>query len=430
MNNFARHIAALDDSDRLLIAVSGGKDSMALLHLLSQQTIHVEVAHANFGLRGEESDGDEEFVKRSCKSLGVTCHIKRFDLQRDFPELGTQEAARNARYQWFRELLTERELTYITTAHHEGDQVESILQHFIRGAGPEGMVGMQALEGDLFRPLIHTPRASLLEYIDEQQIKFREDSTNATPHYTRNRVRHQLLPLLREFNPNFDETISRQSDLFLEGTQAIETCVDMDLKRWWNASEKSLNLDAISESLTPKHLILHLLSIHGFRPTHVEEVLKLADSQPGAKVEFDEKSIYRERDALVFRSDTTVQDQWVIQRLEDFDQSPLEAEIFNPAEVDLNQPHQAVFDADLLSYPLVLRPWKAGDRFQPLGMKGSQKLSDFLVQQKVAPGSKSGVLVLTSNDLICWVVPHRIDEKFKVRADTKKVLRIRALETL
>lgn len=411
---FIERHALLSEGDTVLVALSGGRDSVALLTALHRLGYALEAAHVNFQLRGADSDADEAFCRALCGRLSVPLHILR-----EKPEGNTQQSARDIRYRFFEQILDESGIGAVATGHHLDDQLETIVFRFLKGAGVEGMGGIPVKKGRRIRPLLGIRRDEITSYLEEEGISWREDASNQTSDYDRNRIRHELLPVLLEFSPELAEIWNRQAGIF----KATSSFIDMAADAW-----ESPEIEWPVDSLENNHPVLwKLLERRGYSSRQMDEVVGLKFSQPGAKVLSATHRAVRDRSAV-----------WLVRRTADH---PVERsfstvseltaffEVGNLSPKALQMPDDhwsAVFDPAALSFPLDLRSWKAGDRFTPLGSKGSQLISDLLVQQKVPLHRKPHVLVLEDSNAILWVVGYHRSDKGLITGDSQKALILKA----
>ena len=396
-------------SGKYILALSGGIDSMVLADMLLQAKADFVLAHCNFHLRGEESDGDEQFVRDYAERKGLSLYVKQFDTLNYAEEhkLSIEMAARDLRYAWFEELRQQLQYDYIAVAHHADDQLETFFINLLRGAGIRGLKGMQPVNGHIIRPLLDVPRAEIQQYAEEHQLQWREDHTNAETLYLRNKIRHELLPVI--------DNISK------EGRASI-------LKSMSHlASENELYRELLKEKLSTAHfqrstsnfqLLFEWLRDYGFNEDQVHFIHEaLKNGQPGTAFFSPTHRVTIERDALELTSicknnhiSIEISYQQIIKD-ENYQIDP--------------SPEVAQLDYDKLTFPLQLRKWQAGDRFYPLGMKGSKLLSDFFVDQKMTTRQKEECQMLTTaQDEIVWVVGRRIDDRFKVTDKTKTILKV------
>ena len=396
-------------SGKLILALSGGIDSMVLADMLLQSKADFVLAHCNFHLRGEESDGDEKFVRDYAERKGLTVYVKQFDTLSYAEEhkLSIEMAARELRYAWFEELRQQLNYDYIAVAHHADDQLETFFINLLRGAGIRGLKGMQKINGRIIRPLLDVSRVEIQQYAEEHHLEWREDHTNAETLYLRNKIRHELLPVI--------------DDISKEGRSAILKSINH------LASENELYRELLNEKLPTSNcqlstvnfqLLFEWLRDYGFNEDQVHFIHEALNSgQPGTSFFSPTHRVTIERNGLEL---TPICQQ---------NATPLELsyeQITNDCSFVMDTSNRvAQLDYEKLTFPLQIRKWQAGDRFHPLGMKGSKLLSDFFVDQKMTNRQKEECYVLvTSDDTIVWVVGRRIDDRYKVTDKTKTILKV------
>ena len=393
------------DNCKLILALSGGIDSMVLADLLLQAKADFVLAHCNFHLRGEESDGDEQFVREYAERNGLKIYVKQFETETYAKKHGVsiEMAARELRYAWFEELRQQLGYDKIAVAHHADDQLETFFINLLRGAGIRGLKGMQPVNGHIIRPLLDVSRAEIHQYAVEHHLEWREDHTNAETQFLRNKIRHELLPVI--------DSISQ------EGRASVLKSISH------LASENELYRELLREKLAGGlpgkevgyQLLFEWLRDYGFNSDQVHFIYEAMNGQPGTSFFSPTHRVTIERDGLELtsiykKSDTSIEISY---------QQVVKDEHY---QID-KSPRVAQLDAEKLSFPLQLRKWQTGDRFHPLGMKGSKLLSDFFVDQKMTTRQKEACYVLTTaRDEIVWVVGRRIDDRFKVTDKTKTVL--------
>lgn len=404
MIDIASHIT----DKKLILALSGGIDSMVLADLLLKGKADFVLAHCNFHLRGEESDGDEQFVREYASRNGLTVYVKQFETKAYAKEHGIsiEMAARDLRYAWFEELRQQLGYDYIAVAHHADDQLETFFINLLRGAGIRGLKGMQPINGNIIRPLLNVSREEIHQYANEHGIKWREDHTNAETHFLRNKIRHELLPVI--------DSISK------EGRASILKSISH------LASENELYRELVKEKLSTANcqlltanyqLLFERLRDYGFNTDQVNFIYEALGGQPGKTFFSPTHRVTIERNGLELTPICQQNETPVDLSYEQFSND-------NSFVLDTS-PKVAQLDYDKLTFPLKLRKWRAGDRFYPLGMKGSRLLSDFLKDLKLTTRQKEECHVLTTaNDEIVWVVGRRVDERFKVADQTKTILKV------
>ncbi len=415
-----------------IVAVSGGVDSMVLCHLLVQHQISFHIAHVNFGLRGAESNGDEALVRKFAADHKIDISVLKPDMEqeRSITGQGIQECARDVRYKWFNQLHAQLHAKYILTAHNKDDQAETILHQFIRGGGIAALRGMKLMQGNIFRPLLHISKTEILAYAKENDVEWREDSSNAKLDYTRNRMRHEVIPMLKTINSSIVESLTERAEIFEEAERYMQQQLQKEIAEHTtqkdNATEVSVQW--MEQHTASKTLMWQLLQPYGFLPSQTNEALKLLQSESGKSITSSTYRLLRNRDYLLLQPLEIPNSfaQLSIEKAPFKIEEPcrLEGEIIEIKETLKTNNNIAHLDATKLKWPLTLRPWQQGDKFMPLGMRGHQKLSDFFVSQKLSLFEKEKVLVLESGGKIAWVIGHRISEEFKLTDSTTHILRV------
>ena len=418
---------------RLLCAVSGGIDSVVMLNLLNEMNYECVVAHCNFKLRGEESDSDEQFVREMCAKMFVPCFVNTFDTHNYADENGIsiQMAARKLRYDWFYELAEKENCTYIALAHNSDDQVETAILNIVRGTGIRGVSGMKPLLGKLFRPLIEVSRADIEQISTENNIPYHNDSTNATTKYARNKVRHLVLPLLEEINPSAKENILRSVSYFAD-TENIMNDYVAKIKEQSVSDDGNvvrIDVETVKNTAAPATVLFELLVGENIPKSLAGEAVCLLTAQTGRKCSLDGFELARNRNYIELRKNVNAatDSKFIINTIGDLKKYGFDIS-FAYCDDDFVYERDskiAYLDAKKLKFPMQLRKWQFGDKFIPLGMKGSRKLSDFLKDEKLSQADKANVLVLESNGKIVWVVGMRIDDRFKFDKNTKEVYVLR-----
>jgi len=434
-NAFISHIQQcnlFDSRKRYLLACSGGLDSMVLVHILHAAGIPFELAHVNFSLRGDESDGDEEFVKNWGQEHGLPVHVYRANTKEraEANGISTQMAAREIRYQFFEEIRSKHNLAGIVTAHHEDDQLETIFLNLARGTGIEGLYGMSARRGELIRPLLPFSRAQLASYAEEVQLAWREDRSNASSDYKRNKLRHQALPALYNLEPdtrqNLLQSFARLKDTgkAFSGLFELWKSVHVHEKQGMSA----LPYQAMRNMQGATSLLYYWLRPYGFNSDQAHslaESLKEIKSGTIFRSAAFEVCLDRE-ELLLYPISSPFFSVELSYGATTFELPDGRYEITYGAKLESmdRNPMHAMLDSDCLEFPLQLRSWQEGDRFIPLGMTSEKKLSDFLIDNKVPIPLKKEVKVLVSGNKIAWVVGMRIADWAKVSPATQKYMHI------
>ncbi|EPA00598.1 tRNA(Ile)-lysidine synthetase [Indibacter alkaliphilus LW1] len=419
----------LDQKGKYLLALSGGLDSVSLGYLLKEADIEFEIAHVNFGLRAEESDGDAAFVEELAKKWGKINHIhKVLPDAFEVPGQSTQMIARKIRYDWFSELIRERKLDGVLVAHHFTDQIETVLLNLLRGTGIEGVYGMADKKIDVIRPLLPFQREELMAYMLDKGYSWRDDSSNEKLIYKRNFIRKIVIPALEEGYPDALRSLNDSFDRIKDTGKAFFHLFD----NWQKENiinegdAQYLALKCLGNLPGKSSMIYYWLRNYGFNISDVEDLIKaIEEGHSGKNFHSDEYFLNLDREYLILaRSDF----EWESQSIEKNDISMS----FKFGKYDLlhvkkdfpldKNPENAMFDEEKLRFPLKLRKWQTGDKFMPLGMQKEKKVSDFLIDLKVPLVEKKKVAVLESGGQIIWVVGYRIAEQFKCKEESKHIL--------
>jgi tRNA(Ile)-lysidine synthase len=404
---------------------------MVMFHYMIGQrgSGNLAVAHCNFQLRGNESEKDEQFVFSICQKYGVECYSDRFQTQDYAREhgIGIQEAARDQRYDWFFKLKKDNRFDFIATAHHLDDSIETFFINLLRGSGPRGLSGIQNDETrGLIRPLIKWSKKDIEDYAERHQLKWREDSSNASVKYMRNQIRHQIIPKLNEIRPGFGGVMQRNMLIQREISSMLESQAQKYRSQCF--LQEGDHIRIVLDEREGQRLLLRIaLAEYGFSDTQLDNIL--TSIQSGKQVISSSHVLTSYQSGFLLNElKEFPSGPWVIEESLDVSHLPIDMEITlldSPPEQFYPDPNVAHLDIDSLRFPLMIRRWRDGDRFCPLGMKGEKKVSDFLVDEKVPLQEKKKTLVLESDGVIVWIVGHRISERFKVSSDEKKVLFIR-----
>jgi tRNA(Ile)-lysidine synthase len=422
-------------TDKILLAVSGGRDSVAMVYLFQAAQLNFGIAHCNFKLRGKDSDKDEKFVFDLAKKLKVPFYKISFDTKTyaKTNKLSTQMAARELRYRWFAEIKEKNNFQYIATAHHKNDVAETLLINLAKGTGLSGLHGIKNKVGAIIRPLLCFNRGEIDALIEENKLLFREDKSNEETKYVRNKVRHKIIPELEKINPSFIETIFNETQHFGELEQLLEIKINEDKKKCWKVLKDGTIEVEIENLLMLKPLktyLFYFLKPYGFNAEDVIDVMNSLGKQSGKKFSSSTHQLVKDRNKLII---STIRQkertEFVIEKLEDFKKLPISIEAKMVAKNQLKtikkDKHLAYLNAEKVIFPLVLRKWKTGDKFKPFGMKGMKKLSDFFVDEKFSLVEKEKVWILTANNKIVWVVGHRIDDDFKITEHIKEIIQLK-----
>ena len=412
----------LDIKHSILAAVSGGRDSVVLAELLHRGGYRFEIANCNFHLRGEESNRDEQFVRRLAEQYGVPCHVTQFDTDAYASEkkISIEMAARELRYEWFEQVRQERGLDLIAVAHHRDDAIETFFINLLRGAGLSGLCGMKAENGKVVRPMLHISREEIDRFIADEHLDYVDDCTNTSDLYLRNRIRHQLIPLMRELNPSFDSVMEQNLKNLSDANEIYQAAVATMLGGIITHRQDGIDELPIAaiENLTPqKTLLFELLRPYGFNTDTVNEIAAGLHSESGRQYLSPTHQLVKDRETLQITPLDCKEQQ---PRLNISD--PIPRESITTLKTDKDN---ILCDADLLKQPLSLRKWRDGDRFLPFGMKGSRLVSDYFSDMKLSLIEKQRQWLLCDADgEIVWIVGMRADGRFAITEKTKTIVRI------
>ena len=417
--------------ENILLAVSGGADSVVMCHLFKVAGFRFAIAHCNFKLRGEESNNDEEFVKELAKKLNVTLYTTTFDTQIYAQKEGIsiQMAARNLRYQWFEEIRNKYNYSYIALAQHKDDVIETLFINLLRGTGISGLHGILFKNNLLIRPLLFTFKEQILNYCTENRIKFRDDSSNASIKYIRNKIRHQIMPVLKEINPSYKDTIIKDIEHF----KFVEKVYNDHLKDVGNMVFKKnngkilLSINEIEKLNDKTNYVYEFLKPFNFGYSTVEDILNSLNKSSGIVFYSSTHRLLKDRKYLVVEATTPVDNIHLLisENAKKIETSKCSIKFkvskFKEITAELKNHSTAILDFDKLKFPLLLRKWEKGDWFVPFGMNNKKKLSDFFIYQKITLFEKENILVLCSGNDIVWIVGHRINNFYKIVPETKKM---------
>ena len=421
----------LAEGDKVILALSGGIDSMVLADLLLKAKVEFVAAHCNFHLRGEESDGDEKYVREYAERHGIQCFVKHFDTEQYATEQGIsiEMAARDLRYAWFEELRQRLGYDKIAVAHHVDDQAETFFMNLLRGAGLRGLKGMQPQNGAIIRPLLWVSREQIHQYALKNQIIWREDHTNAESVYLRNKIRNQLLPVFDELHPDARQGLYKSLEHLASENELYRELLSEKFSQIVEEQDDVFVIARRNDEAIQPQLLFEWLRQFGFNTDQCRFIFDSMQTGIGNKYYSPTHQLVICRNELQLSEIKSVKDEEI--RIE-----AGQEELTSPIHLCFSQfektgdfvidksPNVALLDANKIQFPLTLRHWRHGDRFHPLGMKGSKLLSDFFVDQKFTEAQKANVFLLVSDDdEVLWVVGHRIDDRYKVTSETKSILR-------
>ena len=419
--------------EKLLVAVSGGIDSVVLLELLHQMEMECGVAHCNFHLRGEESDGDFEFVKNLAEKYGMAFYSKDFDTKAYASQnkISIEMAARDLRYQWFDQLCEVFNYKYVAIGRHAHDVAETLLINLARGTGIHGLTGIKSKLGKIIRPLLPFTRKQLEEYARKNDLQYREDSTNRETDFVRNKIRHQVIPVLEEINPGIRNTMMENVQRFREVEQIYNDVIEQNRLHLVFQRENKLliSIQRLKELQAPVSHLHEILSPYGFHHRDVKNIAESIHAISGKLFYSPTHQLLRDREYLILsKREENDNSEYLIQENDVNLELPIKMDLNlidrTPAFQFSTNPKIACLDANRLKFPLKLRKWQEGDQFRPIGMKGKKKISDFFIDQKFSLQEKENTWLLLSGNKIVWVIGHRMDDRFKITDSTTKIYRI------
>ena len=406
--------------DKVLVALSGGADSVALLRVLDALGYQCECAHCNFHLRGEESNRDEAFVQQLCQKFDIPLHVTHFDTT-DYAHtkrISIEMAARELRYQWFETLRQSIGASVIAVAHHRDDSVETFLLNLIRGTGINGLKGIAPKNGYVVRPLLQESRENILDYLQHLNQEYVTDSTNLQDEYMRNKIRLNLLPLMKELNPSVSESIAATAERLADAALIYNKEREMAIQRVMKG-EKVISISALLDETAPSSLLFELLHPYGFNSSQIKDIYQSLFGQSGRRFHSSQWEVLRDRDSLILHSFSGEETDHVPPTL------TYETIDITPDFIIPRDKHIACLDADKVTLPLTVRKWQAGDKFTPLGMKGKKNVSDYLTDRKFTLFQKEHQYVACQGDKIVWLIGERIDNAYRIDADSKRAVIVR-----
>ena len=430
VQKFKEHVAAAMpflNGKKLLLACSGGLDSVVLAHLCKALKFDFALAHCNFSLRGTESDGDEDFVRELASTFEIDVYVKQFDTEQYAEEqrLSVQMAARELRYKWFDELLQSKRYDYVLTAHHADDSLETFLINLSRGTGIEGLSGIPQVNGNVVRPLLPFSRNEIIEYAKSESIQWREDSSNTSVKYLRNKIRHEIVPGIKELNPTFLQNFQHTQHHLRQINDLVNNHLnELKSKLFQQRKDKVQIKIAELQKLQPLDAYLYGL-FNGYGFSEWSDVKDLLAAESGKQVFSKTHRLIKDRQSLILaKIERKESEAFEIHSDKAIDELPIKISLEDVETFEKQGQNVVFLDKEKLNFPLVLRNWKKGDYFYPFGMKGKKKLSKFFKDEKMDLISKEKQWLLCSGDDIVWIVGRRADERFKVDDSTMKILKI------
>ena len=419
--------------DRILVTVSGGIDSVVLLDSLVKIGYSCCIAHCNFQLRNEESDGDETFVRALADKYGIPILVKKFETA-DYAESGKisiQMAARELRYDWFEEQRLENKCDWVVTAHNKNDVIETFLLNLSRGTGIQGLTGIKPKSGRLVRPLLFASRDDIKKYALANNLDWREDSSNASSKYSRNKIRLNIIPLLEEINPKFSDTMVENMRKLKEAEEIYIEAIHEKRGEYIirESGYSYIPLNKVIKLRPIETWVYELLSDFNFTQSLVNEIVRSLDGPSGRQFFSSTHRLVKDREKLIIQPlKEEIARKYYVESPDSEINEPIKLEFeLISRTTDFKIPSStkiACLDYDLTVFPLIIRKWEAGDYFRPLGMENMKKLSDFFIDKKFSLPEKENTWILQSGSEIAWIIGHRIDDKFKIRPETQNILKI------
>ncbi|TYB76427.1 tRNA lysidine(34) synthetase TilS [Bizionia myxarmorum] len=417
------------EKSRLLIAISGGMDSVVLTHICHKLNLNFALAHCNFNLRGIESDADEDFVLELAEDLDVEVFIESFETETYAEEnnLSIQMAARELRYNWFHELAEQLKFDYILTAHHADDNLETFFINLMRGTGLDGLTGIPETNGILVRPLLPFSHSQLQEFAKSKKISWRDDSSNASTKYLRNKLRHDVIPILKDINPQLIQSFQKTQEHLQETAEIVDDALVRIQKKIVHASGDIIQLDVkkLQQLSNPKVYLYQLLK--AFQFTEWDDVYQLLFAQSGKFVTSKTHRLVKDRTTLILTElpiEAEISEFIWIENESEISTPFGRLSIENVTEIDETSVTSIYVNKDLLKYPLTVRKCEKGAYFYPFGLSGKKKVSKFFKDEKLSMPEKEETWLLYSDTDIVWVIGLRADNRFKVTNETNPILKI------
>ena len=420
--------------DNILLAVSGGIDSMVMADLFVKTGGNIAIAHCNFSLRGRDSDLDEELVMKFSAANNIRIFTKRFNTLKYASQnhISVQMAARDLRYGWFEELRKEGGFDRIAVAHNLNDNIETLLINLTRGTGITGLAGMKPLSNNIIRPLLFATRSRIADYANTFDVPFREDKSNAETKYIRNRIRHKILPLLMEINPSVEATLN-ETALRMAGADEIVNLYTDQLRKKLISKKKSylsVNLSDLNHWLHNQTVIFELFRPYGITGSQVRDLIDVIEGDTGTRIITDNFRIIRNREELLITGHA--QKKVLSFRVNEISDFHSISSVESAKIIDISEgfsisrdPMTGCFDSENIKWPVIIRKWKPGDFFYPLGMDHRKKISDYLTDIRCPLPERESALVMESAGRVFWLAGRRIDNRFRITATTKRALVIK-----
>lgn len=420
---------------RVLLAVSGGIDSMVMAHLFLQSDYNTGIIHCNFSLRAGESDNDEEMVRNYASTHNIPFYTIRFDTKTYAKKNGisVQMAARDLRYSWFEEIRNKNGYDLIAVAHNLNDNIETLLINLIRGTGIAGLTGIKPANNRIIRPVLFASRQDIILYCDQHQISYREDKSNSDTKYTRNKIRHLIIPVLKEINPSIENTLNETAERFTGINEIVSDYVSLirDRVSVHKGEFITFDISLLKTYLYNKTILFELFKPYGITNAMLKDLISIIDGKTGSQIISGTHRIIRNRKEIIISQEYTGNHIYFsVKNITDLRKVPGIASVRYTNITDKfkiqSDPSIACFDSGKVQFPLLIRSWKAGDHFYPFGMNRKKKLSDYFIDNKYSKFDKENTMILESDGKIIWIIGDRIDNRFRITSSTKNALIVKA----
>ena len=430
-SQFTKKEQLIDSPGTILLAVSGGIDSIVMCELFRQSSIPFAIAHCNFQLRAAESDEDEAFVEALAEKYKVAFHTVSFETKTFAKKnnLSIQMAARDLRYEWFEQVRKQFHYTAIATAHHGDDSLETFFINIMRGTGISGMHGILPKQGKVIRPMLFTDKENIKAFAKKHKLGFREDSSNTSDKYLRNNIRNTIIPALKKLNPAIEKSIAKDMENLRNAELIYKEAIGRKRKKLVQKTKEgfSISIEKLRKLQPAKTYLYEFLKPFNFNSASIDEIIHSPDNASGKQFFSDTHRLVKDRDLLLIQEKKETEEEGIsipmATKTTALNTGKLKFKTLanNKAFKLKTASNTASLDLDTLDFPLQIRKWQKGDTFRPIGMKGKKKLSDYFIDKKLSLIDKENVRVITSGDRIVWVIGHRIDDRFKITAKTKKI---------
>jgi len=417
----------LRGGEKVIVGVSGGADSVALLDILHSFKIECVIAHCNFHLRGEESNRDAFFVEELCKKYNLKYERVDFDTEAhaEINGISIEMAARELRYNWFEQIRKIHLADKIAVAHHRDDSVETILLNLVRGTGIRGLTGIAPMNGYIIRPLLCVGRDDIIEYLNERKLSYVDDSTNSEDLYSRNKIRLNVLPLLETINPSAKESIINTANHLSQVNTIYQLYIEQVRANIF--IENKIDINLLIRYAEPEAILFELLHPYGFNSATVNRIFESLVSQSGKIFYSDTHSLLRDRSHFILKKKENISIESFVIREDNENvaypiQLKIEKTLLNGDFTLEKNPNILYADLNKISFPLTIKKWEKGDWFIPFGMKGKKKVSDYFSDNKFSLFEKEQAWLLCSGDDIVWIVGHRADDRFRITMETTEIL--------